>query len=238
MRGLIASSTSSSHRSTSATPARAARSSSSSNASSRTGRTGVAPSATTRAPDSSSLRKRTSSMSSVIWSISPRACSTSAGTSSPGSAVVSSRVRSRASGVRSSCETAAVNPARSSSYAARSPSRERYTRRSRRPPTSYGTTSGITPRSPVRRSDGSGSPSRRPSTACRARRLAWSTRSASSRTTIASRLSSTSTRPRIASASVTSHGSNRRFADRLLRHHRARTHMSVNACVLSERRDA
>ena len=49
-------------------------------------------------------------MSSVIWSISPRACSTSAGTSSPGSAVVSSRVRRRASGVRSSCETAAVKP--------------------------------------------------------------------------------------------------------------------------------
>ena len=37
-------------------------------------------------------------MSSVIWSISPRACSTSAGTSSPGSAVVSRSVRSRASG--------------------------------------------------------------------------------------------------------------------------------------------
>ena len=35
-------------------------------------------------------RNSTSSMSSVIWSISPRACSTSAGTSSPGSVVVSS----------------------------------------------------------------------------------------------------------------------------------------------------
>ena len=71
----------------------------------------------------------------------------------------------------------------------------------------------------VRRSPGSGSPSRRPSTACRARRLAWSTRSASSSTTIASRLSSTSTLPRIASASVTSPRSNRRFANRLRRAH-------------------
>ena len=123
IRGLIASSTSSSHARRRSTPARAARSASSSIASSRTGRTGVAPSATTRAPDSSSERNSTSSMSSVIWSISPRACSTSAGMSSPGSAVVSSRVSRRASGVRSSCETAAVNPARSSSYAARSPSR-------------------------------------------------------------------------------------------------------------------
>ena len=54
----------------------------------------------------------------------------------------------------------------------------------------------MTPRSPVKRSVGSASPSRRPSTACRARRLASRTRSASSRTTIASRLSSTSVLPR------------------------------------------
>ncbi len=121
MRGRIASSTSSAHSTRSSTPARAARSSSSSTASSSTGCTGVGPSATTRAPDSSSERNSTSSMSSVIWSISARACSTSAGTSSPGSVVVSRSVSSLASGVRSSCETAAVKPARSSSYAARSP---------------------------------------------------------------------------------------------------------------------
>jgi predicted dinucleotide-binding enzyme len=78
-------------------------------------RTVAAPVATTRAPDSSSERKSTSSMSSVIWSISARACSTSAGTSSPGSVVVSRMVSNRASGVRSSCDTAAVKPARSSS---------------------------------------------------------------------------------------------------------------------------
>ena len=87
--------------------------------------TGSAPSETTRAPDSSSLRNSTSSISSVIWSTSPTACSISSGMSSPGSAAVSSSVRRRASGVRSSCDTAAVNPDRSSSYAARSPSRER-----------------------------------------------------------------------------------------------------------------
>ena len=54
-----------------------------------------------------------------------RACSTSTGTSSPGSPASSSSESSRASGVRSSCETAAVKPERNSSYAARSPASER-----------------------------------------------------------------------------------------------------------------
>jgi hypothetical protein len=66
-------------------------------------------------PDSSSLRKSTSSISSVIWFTSAMACSSTADTSSPGSAAVSRIVSSRASGVRSSCDTAAVNPERSSS---------------------------------------------------------------------------------------------------------------------------
>ena len=44
-----------------------------------TGSTGSAPSETTRVPDSSSARKSTSSISSTIWSISRRACSTSCG---------------------------------------------------------------------------------------------------------------------------------------------------------------
>ena len=78
MRGRIASSTPSSSRTRSETSALAARSESSSSASSSTGRTGVGPSDTTRAPDSSSLRKRTSSMSSVICATSPVACAMSA----------------------------------------------------------------------------------------------------------------------------------------------------------------
>ena len=62
-----------------------------------------------------------SSISSRIVSISPWACSTSSITSDPGRVAVSRSASTRASGVRSSCETAAVNPARSSSYAAMSP---------------------------------------------------------------------------------------------------------------------
>ena len=60
----------------SATPARLARSSSSATTASSSCRTGTAPSETTRVPDSSSLRNRTSSISSLICSTSPRARST------------------------------------------------------------------------------------------------------------------------------------------------------------------
>ena len=78
----------------------------------QTGSTASAPRETTLVPDSSSARKSTSSISSRIWSTSARACSTSAGTSSPGSPASSSNESRRASGVRSSCETAAVKPER------------------------------------------------------------------------------------------------------------------------------
>ena len=73
------------------------------------------PSETTSVPLSSSERKRISSISSPAFCTSARACSRSAGTSASGRSAESSRTRMRASGVRSSWETEAVNPARSSS---------------------------------------------------------------------------------------------------------------------------
>src|SRR4051794_16186910 len=79
------------------------------------GATRTSPSATTARPVSSSLRKRTSSTSSAIASTSSRACAISACVSAPESVALSSSASSRASGVRSSCETAAVKPIRSSS---------------------------------------------------------------------------------------------------------------------------
>ena len=63
----------------------------------------------------------------------PRApARSSACVSAPGSVALSSSASSRASGVRSSCETAAVKPTRSSSKAARSPGPARGRRASRR----------------------------------------------------------------------------------------------------------
>ncbi len=56
-----------------------------------------------------------SSINSVISLISERAWSIRPAVSASGSSAVSSSARRRASGVRSSCETAAVNPERSSS---------------------------------------------------------------------------------------------------------------------------
>ena len=75
----------------------------------------VDPRATTSRPDSSSLRKRTSSMSSRIWPTSACACSMRASRSEFGSEADSRSARSLASGLRSSWETEAVKPARSSS---------------------------------------------------------------------------------------------------------------------------
>src|SRR5689334_17703549 len=109
-------SVSSSIRSSRRIPARSARSMDSSIAARRTGAASVSPRATTSRPCSSSLRKRMSSTSSVISSTSVRAFCRSAGTSAAGSSADSRRVMSRASGVRSSWETDAVNAARSSSY--------------------------------------------------------------------------------------------------------------------------
>ena len=88
---------------------------------SSSGRTDTGPSETTRPPDSSSERNSTSSISSRADSTSLRARSTSAWMSSPGRVAISSNESNRASGVRSSWETAAVNPVRSSSYAVMSP---------------------------------------------------------------------------------------------------------------------
>ena len=56
-------------------------------------------------------------MSSRVWCTSCIACSINASTSEPGSVAFSSSASRRASGVRSSCETAAVKPMRSSWYA-------------------------------------------------------------------------------------------------------------------------
>ena len=125
-------------------------------------------------PVSSSLRKSTSSISSPICCTSLRACSTSSVGFAPGSEKLSSSTISRVSGVRSSCETAAVNPARSSSYAARSPGLLTYSSVSRLPPTSYGISSGARPSRARSTPSGSGAPSCRPSSASRARLLAAS----------------------------------------------------------------
>src|SRR6059058_5317569 len=97
------------------TPARAAESACSSSTSRRTESAFVCPSATTSRPLSSSERKRISSINVPAFSTSARAWSTSMRTSAPGRSTESSRARIRASGVRSSCETAAVKPVRSSS---------------------------------------------------------------------------------------------------------------------------
>src|SRR5215470_3129023 len=96
------------------TPARSAPSWCSSSTSSSTGSAFVCPSETTSFPLSSSDRKRISSISWPAFSTSARAMSSSAWTSAPGRSAESSSARIRASGVRSSWETAAVNPVRSS----------------------------------------------------------------------------------------------------------------------------
>ena len=96
----------------SASSARSARSCDSLNSSATYGATSVKPSATTSRPCSSSERKRMSSTSCVISTTSAQASSISAATSTPGSLAVSSSESRRASGVRSSWETAAVNPTR------------------------------------------------------------------------------------------------------------------------------
>ena len=81
--------------------------------------TGVAPSATTSRPVSSSERKRTSSISSAdLLDLELRALDEQLARVLARERAVSSSDISRASGVRSSCDTAAVNPQRSSSYAA------------------------------------------------------------------------------------------------------------------------
>ena len=71
--------------------------------------------ATTVRPVSSSLRNSTSSISSPICSTSARACVDQLVGVLARQEAVSSSASTRASGVRSSCETAAVKPARSSS---------------------------------------------------------------------------------------------------------------------------
>src|SRR5881227_1867393 len=88
------------------TPARSERSSSSETISRRSGAASVDPSETTSRPVSSSLRKSTSS----------RICSSEAAGSLPGRLAPSISASRRASGVRSSCETAAVKPTLSSLY--------------------------------------------------------------------------------------------------------------------------
>ena len=135
-------------------------------------------------------------------------------TSSPGSVAVSSSVSSRASGVRSSCETAAVKPdaqllvggevalprevdepLAAAVHVVRDDERDRPRARRRGASAGCARPRGC-PRSPAARAGS------------RAR-----TRSSSSRTTTASRLSSTSARPRVASASMLTR-SNRRLAHR------------------------
>src|SRR2546423_2943264 len=101
-------------------PARSALSSSSETIFRINGAASVAPSETTSRPVSSSLRKSTSSISSSISSTSARACCSAAAGSPPGRLALSIRASRRARGVRSSWETAAVKPIRSSRYGSRS----------------------------------------------------------------------------------------------------------------------
>ena len=112
---------SSSPSTTSSTPARIAAPSSAATTCSSTGSAFVQPSDTTSLPLSSSDRKRISSISSPAFSTSARAWSISAWTSASGRSAESRSTMIRASGVRSSCDTAAVNPVRSSSKLRSSP---------------------------------------------------------------------------------------------------------------------
>src|SRR5580765_1651214 len=115
MRGRTAIAASSAKSVTSSWPCRSALGRSAATTSSAIGAMRTTPRPTTARPVSSSLRKRTSSTSSAIASTSCLAWSSNAAVSAPGSEALSSRASRRASGVRSSCETAAVNPIRSSS---------------------------------------------------------------------------------------------------------------------------
>ncbi len=78
-----------------------------------TGPAAVDPNATTSLPVSSSERKSTSSIRWPACSTSTRAWSIRSCTAAPGREAESSNARMRASGVRSSCETAAVKLMRS-----------------------------------------------------------------------------------------------------------------------------
>ncbi len=80
-----------------------------------TGTAAVWPSETTSLPLSSSERNRISSISAPAFSTSALAWSIRPRTSAPGRSAESRSARIRASGVLSSCETAAVKPVRSSS---------------------------------------------------------------------------------------------------------------------------